>query len=752
MQKVHFYIAGMDCSEEAAALKRVLQPLAGDSEENLLFDLINGKLTVILPEDSGVTEETLRQAVAKTGMTAVSWTEYCATGTCAVGGDFRMRRGRMILCGASGLLVIAGFLIHAVSHGFTAALAGQADTWRGFYPAASVVSYIGAVITGGWFIFPKAAYAARAFRPDMNLLMVIAVTGAIIIGELFEAGVISFLFAAALLLESWSVGRARRAIGALVDLSPATARYAGGGGTLVEKPVEQVPVGAAVTVRAGEKIPLDGAVISGSSYVDQSPITGESKPVLKQKGDEVFAGSINGDGTLEFRSTKPAANTTLARIIRMVEESQARRAPAEQWVEKFARYYTPAMMLLAVIIAIAPPLLFGGEWNRWLYEALVILVIGCPCALVISTPVSIVTALTTAARAGVLVKGGVFIESASRLKAVAFDKTGTITTGKPVVQDVVPERNHTREEILKSAASLEEHSTHPLARAILERAREENIRLSPVKDFSVMKGKGAEGSIDGRRYWIGSHRFLHEHVDDYPEFHARAAMLESDGSSVVTLGTGDHVCGLISIGDHIRDTIPAVIASLKNIGLEKTVMLTGDNEGTAKRIASEAGTGEYRAELLPEDKVAHIQRLIERHGHVAMVGDGVNDAPALAASSLGIAMGAAGSDAAIETADVALMSDDLSKLPWFILHARRTLRIIKQNIVFALGLKLSFIILAGLGIATLWMAIAADMGASLAVIFNSLRLLNGRKSPHTRRRLAGKNSAAHCGLPGSALL
>ncbi|MFC1733319.1 heavy metal translocating P-type ATPase [candidate division KSB1 bacterium] len=429
---------------------------------------------------------------------------------------------------------------------------------------------------------------------------------------------------------------------------------------------------------------------------------------------------------IEFQSLKPAKDTTLSRIIRLVEEAQSRRAASEQWVEKFARVYTPAMLGLALFVATLPPLLFAGSWSAWFYQALVLLVIGCPCALVISTPVSIVAALTSAARNGVLIKGGSILEVPAKLKAIAFDKTGTLTHGKPEVLEIKPVDMHSPEDILKCAAALESHSTHPLAHAVLERAESDNIAFSPAEEFTIRQGRGAEGKINGKRYWIGSHRFLHEKVDDHPDFHRNAEMLESRGHTVVTLGTDDHVCGLISISDKIRDDAGTVVSELKNCGLERVVMLTGDNDGTARYVAEMTGTDEYKAELLPEDKADAVNQLVREYGAVAMVGDGINDAPALASSTLGIAMGAAGTDIAIETADIALMSDNLSRLPWLIRHSRRTLNIIKQNIFFALGVKAVFIVLASMGMATLWMAIAADMGASLAVIFNALRLLNGK--------------------------
>lgn len=723
MKKVTFTIRGMDCAEEVAVLQKALGPLVG-GEGNLAFDLLNGTMTVRLTQDTGG-EDAIRQAVASTGMEALPWREGHPTPR----GDetFWQRRGRTSLCFASAVLLIAGFLWHALRHSsLLEALAAGDGSGAHTFPLVSLLLYLGSVVSGAWFIAPKAFYAARACRPDMNLLMVVAVAGAMVIGEWFEAAAVAFLFALALLLESWSVGRARLAIKTLMDLSPPTARVVSpDNGAIVEQPVEAIPVGATVLVRPGEKIPLDGVVTSGATAVNQAPITGESVPVPKAAGDEVFAGTINGDGACAFRTTKPATDTTLARIVHLIEEAHTRRAPSEQWVEKFARVYTPVMMVLAILIAVLPPLLFGGAWGTWFYEALVILVIACPCALVISTPVSIVAGLTAAARGGVLIKGGVYLEAPARVRVMAFDKTGTLTSGHPVVQEVIPLNGHTERELLARAAALEAQSTHPLARAILDKAVSLGLTYTPAVHFTTLRGKGAEATIDGKRFWIGSHRLIEELGRENDAFHALATSLEDAGHSVVAISTEEHICGLLSIADGLRAAAPEVVRALKRLGIAQVVMLTGDNQGTAQAVAAATGVDQFRAALLPEDKVHLVEELGHRLGPVAMVGDGVNDAPAMAAATVGIAMGAMGTDAAIETADIALMSDDLMKLPWLIRHARRTLAVIKQNILFALSLKLLFILLAVAGVATLWMAIAADMGASLLVIFNGLRLLRG---------------------------
>ncbi|WP_225071120.1 heavy metal translocating P-type ATPase [Desulfuromonas sp. CSMB_57] len=717
-RRIEYRVLGLDCSEEVAILRREVGGKPGIID--LEFDVINGRMSVEFDPDA-ISAPEIAAAVNGTGMKASPWELRHAPAE----GPFWERHGRLVMTSASGGLLLAAFITHWVLHG------SLLDAFAGVHPGEHVLPrpvvllYLGAVVCGAWYVFPKALQAARRLRPDMNFLMIVAVIGAILIGELFEAATVSFLFALSLLLEHWSVERARNAIGALLDLTPPTARYfCGGHGGYHEKPVAEVPLGAIVQVRPGEKIPLDGEIVKGTSAVNQAPITGESMPVFKQPGDEVYAGTINQEGVLEFRTTRAANDTTLARIIHMVESAQSRRARSQQWVDRFSIYYTPSMIGLAIATTLLLPLLTAASWSEGIYRGLVILVIACPCALVISTPVSIVSALTASARNGVLIKGGLYLEAAGRLRVLAMDKTGTLTQGQPEVQVMVPLNGHTEAELLARAAALEATSEHPLARAILRRAREAGLEVVPAEHFQALPGKGGEGSIDGRTFWIGSHRLMHEKGQETPEIHARAEQLEDAGHTVIALGNDRHVCGLISIADRLRANVPEILAKVRQAGVGQVVMLTGDNEGTARAIAAQAGVDEYRCELLPEDKVEAIGRLVREHQHVAMVGDGVNDAPAMAAATFGIAMGAMGTDAALETADVALMADDLGKLPWLIRHSHRTLRNIQQNIGFALGLKLLFIILTMFGLATLWMAIAADTGVTLLVVFNSLRLLN----------------------------
>uniref|UniRef100_A0A7C2PIY5 P-type Zn(2+) transporter n=1 Tax=Schlesneria paludicola TaxID=360056 RepID=A0A7C2PIY5_9PLAN len=709
----------MDCAEEVVVLKREVGPVVGGAE-HLAFDVLRGRMT-LLPSASPTSESAVREAVARTGMRADVWHE----GRDGIEADDsgRLVSGRSLATLISGSAIVAAVGVHA-------ALAGSLQAGLGVIespmPWPARLLYLFAVVSGAWYVAPKAWYAIQRLRPDMNLLMLIAVVGAVTIGEWFEAAAVAFLFSLSLLLESWSVGRARRAVAALMDLAPPTVRLRADDGRETTVSPEDVDIGANFIVKPGERIPLDGDVIEGMSHVNQAPITGESVPIPKQPGDEVFAGTINGDGAITVQATKRAAQTTLANIVRMVGEAHSRKAPSEQWVERFARYYTPAVMLLAILVFLLPPLLLAQPWDRWLYSALVLLVIACPCALVISTPVSIVASLAAAARHGVLIKGGVFVEAPARLKAIALDKTGTLTEGKHSVVEVVPLSGHDEQELMERASALESRSEHSLARAIVRHAESLGIAPIPADDVQIIQGKGVAGHFNGRLFWLGSHRYLEERGQETPEMHDRLKELAGSGRSVVVVGNEEHVCGLIALADELRPMARDALQSLRELGIEHLIMLTGDNTPTAIAIAERAGVDEIRAELLPQDKIAAVEELVDRYKAVAMIGDGVNDAPALARATIGIAMGAAGTDAAIETADIALMTDDLSRLPWLIQHSRRTLAIIRQNIVFSLVVKAVFVGLTFAGMASLWGAIAADMGASLLVIFNGLRLLRAQ--------------------------
>jgi|TARA_R110002126_G_scaffold286752_1_gene438896 Cd2+/Zn2+-exporting ATPase len=716
-----FKVLGMDCIEEVSILKRALSNYVLD-EKQLGFDLLNGKLT-IEPDPQNINEKQLLKAIEKTGMKAIPWTIYLMRSQKSQ--RFLVRHKRAILTIISALFLLFGYMAHAMTHEFLEALIGKGEVGLRF-PMSSMVFYSLSIITGGWFIFPKAFTALKHVRPDMNLLMMIAVIGAIAIGQWFEAATVTFLFSLALLLEAWSVGRARQAIQMLLASAPKTACVLDVSRKITEKMlVEAIDVGSILIIRPGEKIPLDGKISRGKSHVNQAPITGESMPILKQLGDDVYAGTINEEGSLEVCVSKKSVDTMFAHIIKSIEEAQAHRSQAEQSIDVFARYYTPLMIIFAVAVMIIPPLFAYQPWLEWIYQGLVILVIACPCALVISTPVSIVAGLSCAARNGVLVKGGVYLELPAKLEAIAFDKTGTLTCGKPKIQQIIPFNKHTEDEVLVIAASLEFNSGHPLAHAISESAKEKKLTLKQVENFKSIKGKSIEGVVDGHLYWIGSHRLLQEKLNKKDSWFANeeAMKLERLGQTVIVIARENHVCGLIGIADKIRIEAENALKKLKGLGVKRIVMLTGDNEGTAKAISNEIYLDSFQSGLLPKDKIKQVQLLRKEYLTVAMVGDGVNDAPAMATASLGIAMGAIGSDVAIETADIALMSDDLMKIPWLIQHSRRTMRIIKENIIFALVTKAIFIVLAVLGVATLWMAITADMGASLIVIFNGLRLL-----------------------------
>lgn len=711
-QRAEFKIKGMDCAEEVTVLKREVGPVVG-GEQRLAFDILNGRMTVNeLPHD--VPPREIVEAVERAGLGAELVTEGSPKSD--VDQSFWQKNRRLLLTALSGIASVVA-LIAQVTLSRSIAVEHAAT------PLVAKILFAIATLAGVWLVLPKAVGALRRRQPDMNLLMTVAVIGAIVIGEWFEAAAVSFLFSLSLLLESWSVNRARRAVAALLELAPPTVRVLRPDGSAEEVEPEQVPVGTIFVIKPGERFPLDGRVREGASDVNQAPITGESVPVAKSNGDEVFAGTINGDGALQIESTKPARDTTLAKIIRMVGEAQSRRGPSEQWVEKFARVYTPAVMALAVAVFVIPPLAFQASWSEWFYRSLVLLVIACPCALVISTPVSIVAGLAAAARQGVLVKGGQYLEAPASLQAIALDKTGTLTAGKPQVVEVVPLSGHDERELIERAAAMELHSEHPIAQAILDYADAHDITPAKSINFQIIKGKGATATFTDRAFWLGSHRYLEERGQETEEIHQRLESMSGLGRTVVVVGNDQHVCGLIALSDEIRLGAGEVLKELRNAGIKHLIMLTGDNRPTAEAVAAKVGVDEVLAELLPEDKVAAIEKLVANYGQVAMVGDGVNDAPALARATVSIAMGSAGSDAAIETADIALMSDDLTKLPWLIRHSRRTLSIIRQNIGFSLAVKLVFVLLTFAGISSLWAAIAADTGASLLVIANGLRLL-----------------------------
>ena len=692
-----FTVSGMDCADEVRLIEGKLGNLPGVTK--LDFDLVRHQLVV----EGSIAAAEIQRGVKELGMTARPEGEEAPTAT------FWERRGRVVTTVVAGLALGLALVL------------GQVGVTR----AVTIGLLALSTIAGGWFVVPRGLRAAMNRDLDMNFLMSIAAAGAWIIGEQTEAAATLFLFAIAELLEAYSMDRARHAIKALMDLSPAEATVVRDGEE-TRLPAADVEVGETVLVRPGEKIPVDGEVTEGRSSVNQAPITGESMPVDKEPGAAVFAGSLNGHGALTIRSTKLASDTTLARIIHAVEEAQASRAPSQKFVDRFARIYTPAVVGVAVLIAVIPPLTGFGDWSTWIYRALAMLVVACPCALVISTPVTIVSGLAGAARAGILIKGGVHLEHAGAIDTVCFDKTGTLTEGRPAVTDLVPLDGRSEAEILRLAAGVERRSEHPLAKAVLEHARARGIVVPESSDFEALVGRGARARVGEQTIHVGNERLASEL--DIPTAAATASLerLEREGKTAVLVMTARQPLGVLAIADQVRPAAPAALRALHEAGIRRTIMLSGDNEETARAVAGQLGVDEYRAELLPEDKVRIVRELEAGGCRVAFVGDGVNDAPALAAATVGVAMGAAGTDVALETADIALMADDLTKLALAMRISRKSLQVIRQNVAFAIGIKAVFLVLAVSGWATLWMAVAADMGASLLVVLNGLRALRVR--------------------------
>ena len=689
-----FRVEGMDCNEEVVILERRLKPLPG--MEAIAADVIGQRLHIKY-DAAKVTTSTMVDAVGQTGMRM--WLEHDEP----LVSDATVRT-RLQLMAASGAATVLG--------------AGL-SFWG--QDVAAAVCFLAATMAGGLYPVRRAVTALRMRTVDINVLMVIAVVGALVLGELLEAASVVFLFALAQWLEVRTLERARQAIRALVDLAPRQARVVRDG---VEQllAVEDLRIGDEVLVRPGDKIPVDGIVASGHSDVNEAPITGESLPVDKAHGDEVLAGTINGHGALDITVTRLGRDTRLARIIHLVEAAQGRRAPVQAFVDRFARIYTPVVIVLALFVAAVPPLFAGAEVSTWVYRALVLLVISCPCALVISTPVSIVAALSAAARNGVLIKGGVYLERLADVRLVAFDKTGTLTSGHLWVTDVTAAGGATARDVLRYAAALEARSEHPVARAIVARASEDGIDVALARRFASAPGMGVEGQVDGAQVVVGNEGLMVARgiaIDGAPA--------GSDaGQSVVYVAVDGRVAGSISVADRQREAARDAIELLRAQGIRRVVMLTGDRPETARAVAAALDIDEYHAALLPAQKHAVIESIRRDQGVVMMVGDGVNDAPALAAADIGVAMGAAGSDAALETADVALMSDELLKLPYALRLARATVRNVKTNVFVSLVLKAAFLVLAITGSATLWMAVLADTGASVIVVANALRLLRTR--------------------------
>ena len=689
-----FRVEGLDCHEEVALIERRFKHLSG--LEGFSADVVGGRLRVRY-DAARLTTGAIAGAVADTGMRA--WLEHEQPR----GAGAANRRPTLVA--ASGAALAASLLA----------------LWAGWTQAAQVSALAG-IAAGGVPFARRALAALRLGTFDMHVLMTVAVLGALAIGEWLEGATVVFLFGLAQHLESRSMDRARHAIRALIDLTPPEASVVRDGH---ERRVaaDEVAVGERVRVRPGEKLPLDGQVVSGDSDVNQAPITGESLPVDKRAGDEVFAGSINGHGALEIAVTRVGRDTTLARIIHLVESAQAQRAPAQTFVDRFARIYTPAVMVLAAVVAVVPPLSGAGEWDAWIYRALVLLVIACPCALVIATPVAVVSALAAGARGGVLIKGGVYLERLATVASIAFDKTGTLTRGAPAVTAVTPVDGVSADEVLRLAAAVNRHSEHPVGRVIVHEATSRGLSAPAVTAFRIVPGQGAEATVEGRTVLVGSHRLLASRgVDAAALEPARQAALE-EGATTALVAEGDRPIGVIALADVTRESARDVVDLIRQAGVSRIEMLTGDGAGAAARIGRDTGVDAVHADLLPADKVDRVRALGLRWGSVAMVGDGVNVAHALAAADVGIAMGAAGSDVALETADVALMGDELARLPFALRLGRATMTTIRVNIAVALATKLLFLVLAVGGYTSLWLAILADTGTSLLVIANGLRLL-----------------------------
>jgi Cd2+/Zn2+-exporting ATPase len=699
--KVHaessFSVEGMDCREEVALIERRFKHLPGLEAFNA--DVMARRLHVKY-DAAELTTSAITAAVADAGMRV--WLEHEEP---LVRADPREARQRLVFLSAAALSFMGGFLLSVLE-----------------WSTASVVLYAVSLALGAPVPLRKARQAITVGVLDINVLMVIAALGAIALGEWSEAAAVVFLFAVAHVLEARTLERARFAIRALLDLAPTQVIVRDGTSERLS-PIDAVSPGDVIVVKPGDKIPLDGAVVAGTSAVNQAPVTGESLPIDKGAGDDVFAGTINGRGALEVRVTRHRRDSTLSRIIHLVEQAQAQRAPSQTFVERFARVYTPAVLALSVVVGVVAPLALGGEWRDWIYRALVLLVVSCPCALVISTPVSVVAALAGAARRGVLIKGGVHLERAAGIRCVAFDKTGTLTRGTPDVVSIEPLGGATANEVLAMAAAVERRSEHPIARAIVQHANALGVPQRAASAVHALPGRGAEGTIDEVRTLVGNRHLFAERGLVTPDVEVTVKQIADGGRTPVIVARGGVPLGIIAVADRVRSVSRDVVDLLRRQRVEHVAMLTGDSAATAAVIAAELGVDQVRPELMPEDKVTAIDDLRARFGSVAMVGDGVNDAPALAAADVGIAMGAAGSDAALETADVALMSDDLTKIPYALRLSRSTLRNIKTNLAISLVLKGAFVIAAVAGVATLWMAVLADTGASVIVIANALRLL-----------------------------
>jgi Cd2+/Zn2+-exporting ATPase len=694
-----YRVEGMDCAACAQTVQKVVAALDGVQAARVSFG--NAMLTV----EGDIEPDTVSAAVARAGYRAAP----VARRRTEADAPFWRRDARTVSTLVSVLLLAV-------------AVAGAVG---GASRAVAESLYLASMAVGGWPIARAAVAALRRRALDMNVLMTLAAVGAVGIGSYAEGAWVLVLFALGTTLETYAFDRSRRSVTELMDLAPPRARVLTDDGSEREVPVEEVTAGTRFIVRPGERIALDGEVVAGASSVDEAPITGESVPVDKESGSEVFAGTLNAHGALTVRSTRAAEDSTLQRVAALVEEAQGSRAPSERFVDRFARVYTPLVFAAALALVVVPVVL-GGDVDTWVYRALALLIVACPCSLVISIPVAVVSAVGRAARDGVLVKGGQALEDLARVRTVALDKTGTLTDGKPRLSHVVSLDDRSEEDALALAAVVERRSEHPLARALVAAARDRGRDVDEPETFDALAGRGVVARVGGRELWMGGPRLVAEQHCAMPE---EALWLEARGETAMVLGEGDRALAVFGLADQPREEAADALAGLRAAGIERLVILTGDNARVAASVSAHIDADEYRAELLPEDKLAAVQALDRESGPVAMVGDGINDAPALAAAPVGVAMGAAGTDAALASADVALMSDDLLRLPGALTGARQAVGVMRQNVVASLAVKAVFVVLAPLGLVTLVMAVAADMGMSLLVTLNGLRLL--RRGGHS---------------------
>ncbi|KAB8139154.1 cadmium-translocating P-type ATPase [Gracilibacillus oryzae] len=688
-----YNVEGMDCGSCAKSIENHLNTIP--TVTNVSVNFSTGKMKV---EHENSVDEIVSE-VSKIGFKASEREKGSKPTETAKGKE------------GYGLITLTGILI----------VLGFIGSYNGVSPIMTTILYAVAIVISGFKPVRSAYYAIKSRSLDMNVLMSAAAIGAALIGEWFEGATVVWLFALGNALQNRSIEQTRKSIRNLMDLAPSEA-WIKVGSELVKKQVEEVSVGQIVVIKPGDRIPLDGEVIQGETSVNQAPITGESIPVDKLIGDSVYAGTINESGSIEIKVTKLVEDTTIAKIIHLVEEAQEQKAPTQAFIDKFASIYTPIVFVLALVVIVLPPLFGFGTWGEWVYKGLALLVVACPCALVISTPVAIVSAIGNAAKNGVLIKGGTFLERAGAINAIAFDKTGTLTEGKPKVSEIEA-LTTSEDELVSLAFTLEDYSTHPIAKTIVEYAKDKGVRSKNGELFKSIVGKGVQATIDNEVHYAGNLKLFDEMNISMDDVKSRVDEIQSQGKTVVIVGTQQEIMGIISVSDTIRTTTVEALNGLKQVGVNQLVMLTGDNEGTAKMISNETNVNRYFAELLPEDKVDVIKQLQSEGHKVAMVGDGINDAPALATSDLGIAMGGAGTDTAMETADIVLMADNLEKLPHTVKLSRKALAIIKQNIWFSLIVTFIALILIFPGWLTLWMAVLSDTGAAIIVILNALRLL-----------------------------